>query len=86
MRQPNKEEALAFMYDALVHSSIDLACEWEGWKIRGRDLVTPDRDRISVGRLKWLIAREAMREASGRRLVTKSDTVIQFPLSKAVGE
>lgn len=56
---PSRSEAEAFMYDACVLCHIDLSQEWRGWKIRGRDLVDPDGVRISVGRMRALMFREA---------------------------
>jgi hypothetical protein len=51
-----------FMYMAVVHQQIDLAGPWEGWRIRGRDLVSPGPEfqRISPTRLAGLLWRDAM--------------------------
>lgn len=56
--KPSKDDAEAFMYAALIDCHIDLAQEWSGWKIRGRDLVDPHGTRISVGRMRALMFRE----------------------------
>jgi len=37
---------------------IDLDDDWAGWKIRGRYLVSPDGDRLTVGRVKGLAWRD----------------------------
>lgn len=54
-RRPTPEEAERFMFDALVYQHIDLTGPWEGWKIRGRELVAPDKERIPVGELVGLL-------------------------------
>jgi hypothetical protein len=38
---------------------IDLDGEWYGWKLRGRDLVSPDRQRMSRHRLEGLLWRDS---------------------------
>jgi hypothetical protein len=37
---------------------IDLVDEWEGWRIRGRFLISPDGDRLTIGRIKGLAWRD----------------------------
>lgn len=60
-RKPTPDEAMSFMYDALVLCRVDLAGEWSGWKIRGRVLVSPDGDRIPVERLRGLLFTESLK-------------------------
>jgi hypothetical protein len=57
---PSAEEAMRFMFAAVVHQQIDLSGPWEGWRVRGRDLVAPDGQRIPARRLEGLLWREAM--------------------------
>lgn len=57
---PTHEEALQFMSDAQVHQWIDLAGQWQGWKLRGRELVAPDGQRMSAQRLRGLLWRDEM--------------------------
>lgn len=57
---PSQEEALRFMFTALVHHQVDLSGPWEGWRVRGRDLVAPHGQRIPVRRLEGLLWREEM--------------------------
>lgn len=59
--KPTPDEAMRFMYDAVVLSRIDLAGEWAGWKIRGRVLVSPDGDRVPVERLRGLLFTESLK-------------------------
>lgn len=59
--KPTKADAEAFMYAALVNYHIDLAQEWQGWKIRGRYLVSPHGDRVCVRRLAGLLFTEKNR-------------------------
>ncbi len=53
--QPTPEEALKFMYSAMVLQHIDLAGPWAGWKIRGQYLISPDKDRAPVRELVGLL-------------------------------
>lgn len=65
--KPTPEEALQFMHDALVYQRIDFTGRWHGWRMRGRDLVSPDGDRISPERLTgllWRVQAEARRDAA----------------------
>ena len=57
---PNFEEAVRFMVAAKVHQQIDLAGPWEGWRLRGRDLVAPHGQRIPARRLEGLLWRDEM--------------------------
>ncbi|NUO74593.1 MAG: hypothetical protein HOQ32_01125 [Lysobacter sp.] len=38
---------------------VDLDDQWDGWRVRGRDLVSPDGQRINPGRLLGLLWRDA---------------------------
>lgn len=60
--KPTEEDALRFMHEALVLNRICFGYEWQGWRMAGRYLVTPEGDRITANRLLWLVRREAMRE------------------------
>ena len=83
-RKPSKEDAEAFMYAALIDCHIDLAQEWAGWKIRGRDLVDPTGVRLSVARLRYLMFREESAQRRDRahlREGRSSETnVVRLPL------
>lgn len=57
---PSSEEALAFMYAAVIHQQIDLTGPWRGWRIAGRDLVAPDGQRISPARMAGIMWRDDM--------------------------
>lgn len=59
--KPTADEALQFMADAVLYSRIDFAGDWQGWKLRGRVLVSPDGDRISAERLRGLLFVETLR-------------------------
>lgn len=53
--KPTYEEALRFMSNAVLYQNIDLGGPWEGWKIRGQYLVTPQKDRIPVRELVGMV-------------------------------
>lgn len=49
-------------YRRVVENHTPLHGPWEGWRMAGRDLVAPDRQRISPERLRGLLFREASRK------------------------
>lgn len=52
---PTPEQALNFMRQVVLHCHCDFTHEWEGWKLRGRDLVSPSGQRVSARRLAGLL-------------------------------
>lgn len=38
----------------------DLTDDWQGWRVRGRWLIDPERERITPERLRGLLWRDAM--------------------------
>lgn len=88
--KPTPQEALNFMFEATVYQRIDFTGPWQGWRLRGRDLVSPDGDRISPERLKgiaWRMQAEARRDSARakREALERARepvvTVIRLPLS-----
>lgn len=59
--KPTPEEALCFMADAMLYQRIDLTGPWQGWKLRGRVLVSPDGDRVPVERLRGMLFTESLK-------------------------
>lgn len=57
---PTSEEAMQYIMDAQLNGRIDFVGKWNGWKLRDRDLVSPDGQRISPRRLEGLLWRDAM--------------------------
>lgn len=43
------------LYAEKVLGHVDLAADWAGWRLRGRWLISPDGDRITVERLRGLL-------------------------------
>jgi hypothetical protein len=43
------------MYAALVENRQDFGNEWQGWRMRGAYLISPDGDRVSARRLRGLL-------------------------------
>lgn len=63
-------------YARVVHNRTALYGPWRGWKMAGTVLVSPDRDRITPGRLRgilWAESNQPKRSASG------AGSVHQFP-------
>lgn len=46
------------LHRRLVDNHVDLTGPWVGWRMRGRDLVSPDGDRITPERLRGLVFRQ----------------------------
>lgn len=88
--KPTPQEAMDFMFEAVVYQRIDLAGPWQGWRLRGRELVSPDGDRITPERLKgiaWRMQAEARRDKARtqreaqKRAQEPVVTVVRLPLS-----
>ena len=43
------------MYSVLVENRCDFGNEWQGWRMRGSYLISPDGDRVSARRLRGLL-------------------------------
>jgi len=54
-----KQESPAGHYERVVENRTPLYGPWAGWRMAGRDLVSPDKDRISPERLRGLLFRQA---------------------------
>ena len=46
-------------YNRVLYNHVALHGAWEGWRLAGRDLIAPDRQRISPERLRGLLWRQA---------------------------
>lgn len=65
-----KRESDADHYDRTVHNRTALHGPWTGWRMAGRELVSPDGDRIAPERLRGLMFRaelEARRDRARAR-------------------
>lgn len=51
----------------VVENHTALYGPWAGWRMAGRDLVAPDRQRISPERLRGLLFREASQKYLAKR-------------------
>jgi hypothetical protein len=57
----------------LTDMDIDLTGAWQGWRIRGGVLISPDQDRITVRRLHGLVLTEGLRHTFGPKPVRQGD-------------
>lgn len=48
-------------HQRLVHNRHELHGPWTGWRFAGRELVSPDGDRINAERLRGILFTEALR-------------------------
>lgn len=62
-----KAESTDAHYRRVVENHTALHGPWTGWRMAGRDLVAPDRQRISPERLRGLLFREASQKYLDRR-------------------
>lgn len=58
-------------YQEEILKHVDLRGEWQGWKFRGRDLVSPDGDRISPERLRGILYMEIAQKSKAEALKAK---------------
>ncbi|MCD9030365.1 phage protein [Luteimonas sp. Y-2-2-4F] len=61
-------------YERVVHNRCSLHGPWTGWRMAGRDLVSPHGDRFSPERLEglaWRMQAEARRDAARARNETR---------------
>jgi hypothetical protein len=61
-------EHAAAHHDRVVHNICELHGPWAGWRMAGRDLVSPDGDRISARRLAGILWAEGSRRRILRTL------------------
>ena len=48
-------------HERIVHNRHELHGPWHGWRFAGRELVSPDGDRINAERLRGLLFAESLR-------------------------
>lgn len=78
-KKPTKQDAEQFMYNALVLNRISFGYEWQGWRMAGRDLVSPDGDRISAGELRWMLGVAAQKRKLWKQVEhVCQDNVVPF--------
>lgn len=79
--QPNA--CAASHYQRIVSNQVALHGPWAGWRLAGRDVVAPDRQRINPERLRGLLMRQAMEErlsnAKVRRQQKDLASVVTLP-------
>lgn len=60
-RTPCPNACARAQHDRLIHNRHELHGHWTGWRFAGRDLVSPDDDRISAERLRGMLLVESLR-------------------------
>jgi len=60
--QPCPNPCAAAHYERLIYNRTHLAGPWEGWRLAGRFLVSPEGDRITPERLRGLLWRQAQEQ------------------------
>lgn len=82
--KPCPNPCAAALHDRVIHNLTPLHGPWDGWRMAGRELVSPDGDRISPERLRGILWRqqaEARRDAAQARRkkrVSKMVTVLRI--------
>lgn len=59
--QPCPNSCAQALYERDVYGKQYLTAQWQGWRLAGRVLVSPDGDRISPERLRGILFAESMR-------------------------
>ncbi|TWT23617.1 hypothetical protein FQY83_03030 [Luteimonas marina] len=60
-------ECAASLYEREIYNRAPMHGPWAGWRMAGRELVSPDGDRITPERLRglvWRLRAEARRDAA----------------------
>ncbi len=66
-------------HERAVHNITPLFGPWVGWRMAGRDLVSPDGDRITARRLVGILWAERSRQRILRTVQPKAPTVVVLP-------
>lgn len=73
--------------DHILRNHVDLHGPWAGWRLAGRDLVSPEGQRLSEGRLRGLVWRDENEQRLARIRARKANsghrgmvTVVRMPL------
>ncbi|WP_408953725.1 DUF3653 domain-containing protein [Lysobacter sp. Hz 25] len=74
---PCPNDCAAALLHREAYNHLDLTGPWAGWRLRGRDLITPDGERFSPERLRGLAWRqdfEQRRDAASSRNAARKST------------
>lgn len=69
--QPCPNGCAQALYERTVYNRHHLPQPWNGWRFAGRELVSPEGDRIAPERLRGLLWREAGEKRVSRRQATR---------------
>ncbi|MGJ4801771.1 DUF3653 domain-containing protein [Luteimonas sp. SDU82] len=82
--QPCPNACAAALHDRTVYNRQHLGGPWSGWRMAGRELVSPDGDRISPERMRGLLWRQQAEErrdaarAAREKRVSRMVTVVRI--------
>jgi hypothetical protein len=57
---------------------LDLTGPWAGWRLRGRFLISPEGDRLSVERLRGIAVTEFIRKTFGPKPGLQGDNLVEL--------
>ena len=80
-------ESPAEHYDRVVHNRCALHGPWRGWRLAGRDLVSPEGTRLTPKRLEGLVFRleaEERLQRARERNASRKATAVRRELVKVV--
>jgi hypothetical protein len=72
-----KQESTQQHYDRIVYGKTVLYGHWVGWRIAGRDIISPDGDRICPERLRGLLFTERNRSRGTKK--RHQGNIVPFP-------
>lgn len=81
-----KAETSVEHYQRTVHNHAALHGPWSGWRMAGRDLVSPEGDRLSPERLRGLMFRQALEARRDRARARAQERVSRMPVKVVVVE
>jgi hypothetical protein len=86
------QDAMNLAHDLVANGRVDLAGAWQGYRVRGNELVAPDGQRIHRRRLEGLLWRDSQelrlagfasrRKAEATRKAEQLVKVVVVPLSQ----
>ena len=78
--QPCPNTCAGAQHERIVHNRHELHGPWTGWRFAGRDLVSPDGDRINAERLRGMLFFESLRRRYAKSRPAAAARVVRIVL------
>lgn len=73
--QPCPNACARAQHERIVHNRHELQGPWHGWRFAGRELISPEGDRINAERLRGLLFAESLRQRCTKTRPADADGV-----------